>query len=187
MPLIETKRLILRQWKESDKAPFASLNADGEVMEFLPKLLTPEESDAMADRHAKNIDNLGYGFFAVDVKDSDQFIGFVGLADATFEAHFTPAVEIGWRLARNAWGQGYATEAAKACLEFGFRKLKLSEIVSFTTIANKRSQRVMQKAGMVYSGTFERTVLPEGHPLRPHVLYSITKNDWEKRLNISNR
>ncbi|MEO9200713.1 MAG: GNAT family N-acetyltransferase [Antricoccus sp.] len=147
---IVTDRLILRQWRDSDYAPFASLNADAEVMEHFPSVLTRGESDAMAQRCQDRIDQDGWGLWALESRDSGDFIGFTGLAAPRFEAHFTPTVEIGWRLRRSAWANGYASEAARAALRFGFEELKRGEIVSFTPSENLRSQAVMRRLGMAH-------------------------------------
>jgi len=170
---IETERLLLRPWRDADLAPFAALNADPDVMEFLPDLLAREESDAFATRIRAHFDEHGYGFWAVEVVGGAPFVGFVGLGHPSFEAPFVPCVEIGWRLAREHWGHGYATEAALGALAFGFGELGLQEIVAFTVPANVRSRRVMERIGMVRDpmDDFEHPRLPVGHPLRRHVLY----------------
>jgi RimJ/RimL family protein N-acetyltransferase len=170
---IQTPRLQLRPWRDEDLAPFAELNADPRVMEFFPKALDRPESDMAAARIREHFARHGFGLWAVEVPGVADFIGFVGLAIPRFEAHFTPCVEIGWRLAREQWGRGYATEAARAVLSFGFRDLGLDEIVSFTTMANRRSRAVMERIGMSRSPAddFDHPALPEGHPLRRHVLY----------------
>ncbi len=149
------------------------MNADPQVMEFFPRPLESAESDAAVGRIRDHFARHGFGLWAVEVPGVADFIGFVGLAIPRFEAHFTPCVEIGWRLAREHWGRGYATEAARAVLEFGFRDLDLDEIVSFTTAANVRSRAVMERIGMTRSpeDDFEHPALAEGHPLRRHVLY----------------
>jgi len=170
---IETERLLLRPWRDADLPPFAALNADPEVMEFLPATLTREESDALAARVRARFDERGYDVWAVEVVGRAPFIGFVGLSHPTFDAHFMPCVEVGWRLARAHWGQGYATEAALGALAFGFGELGLGEIVSFTVPANVRSRRVMERIGMARDPRedFDHPALPVGHPLRRHVLY----------------
>lgn len=174
---VETERLLLRPWRDSDLAPFAALNADPEVMEFLPSVLTREESDAAAARVRAHFDRHGFGFWAVEVRGGAPFAGFVGLAVPRFEAHFTPCVEIGWRLARAHWGRGYATEAALGALAYGFGELGLHEIVSFTVPANVRSRRVMERIGMVRDplDDFDHPALSPGDPLRRHVLYRRAK------------
>lgn len=172
-PTLHTPRLHLRPWRDEDLTAFAALNADPMVMEFLPQLLDRAQSDARADQIRVHFDRHGFGLWAVEVTGVADFIGFVGLSIPEFEAHFTPCVEVGWRLAREHWGKGYATEAAFAALEFGFRQLGLEQIVSFTVPANRRSRAVMQRIGMTRdpADDFEHPSLPEGHPLRGHVLY----------------
>jgi RimJ/RimL family protein N-acetyltransferase len=172
---IETPRLLLRQWKHSDQAPFIQLNQDKEVMEFFPSIKTGEETLAQIERIIQNITKHGYGFFALERKDNHEFIGFTGLTHPGFESYFTPCVEIGWRLSKANWGNGFATEAAKACLEFGFDNLGLKEIYSFTSIHNKRSENVMIKIGMVKEGEFDHPLMDEGHFLRRHVLYKCSR------------
>ena len=173
--MICTERLLLRPWTDSDREPFAALNADPAVMEHFPSPLDRKDSDTLADRIAAGIEQRGWGLWALEAPDG--FIGFTGLSIPTFEADFLPAVEVGWRLARSAWGKGYASEAASAALRYGFEELVLEEVVSFTAKTNLRSARVMRRIGMVLVGEFEHTVLPEGHRLRPHVLYRATGNE----------
>jgi RimJ/RimL family protein N-acetyltransferase len=177
---LTTARLLLRPWREADLASFAALNADPAVMAFFPEPLERDASDALARRLADDLARRGYGFWALEVPGQADFIGFVGLSVPSFPAHFTPCVEIGWRLAREHWGQGYATEAARAALAFGFRRLALAEIVSFTAEGNQPSRRVMERLGMTRSPSddFAHPLLPEGHPLRKHVLYRLTRADW---------
>lgn len=173
--MIKTERLILRQWKEEDLEPFARMNADPRVMEFFPATLTREESNQMAKKVQTRIEERGWGFWAASLIETGEFIGFIGLEDVLFKAIFTPAVEVGWRLAFDFWGKGYATEGALASLLYGFEKLKLKEIFSFTAVENRRSRAVMERIGMRYQGDFDHPKLPEGHPLRRHVLYRIEK------------
>ncbi len=168
---VETPRLVLRQWSEADQEPFVLLNLDSDVMEFFPSTLTGEESMGQIARITTHIDQYGYGLFAVERKDNHQFIGFTGLSHPQFESYFTPCVEIGWRLSRENWNQGFATEAAKACLELGLQTLELSEIYSFTSVHNLRSEQVMIKIGMRKIGLFEHPMIKEGHFLKQHVLY----------------
>ncbi len=175
MPDLTTDRLLLRQWRDSDREPFAALNADPAVMEHFPRLVTREESDALIDRTAASIADHGWGLWAVEVRETGEFIGFTGLSVPTFEAPFLPGVEIGWRLAKGAWGNGYATEAARAALDFGFGPAGLSEILSFTATTNLPSQRVMQKIGMTHAEDFDHPRLPAGHRLQRHVLYRISR------------
>ncbi len=170
---VETPRLILRNWLPSDYEPYIAMNQDPEVMEFFPSLLTPEQSMAHIASFIDRIAEFGYTFFAAERKDNGQFIGFTGLSKVSFEADFTPCVEIGWRLSRENWGHGFATEAATACLKLGFEDLGLDKIYSFTSIYNKRSEHVMEKIGMKKGGYFEHPNVPEGHFLRQHVLYCL--------------
>jgi RimJ/RimL family protein N-acetyltransferase len=174
---IRTERLLLRRWREEDRIPFAAMNADARVMEHFPGLQTREESDAAYDRIQAHFEQRGYGLWAVEVVGGAAFIGFVGLAVPRFEAAFTPCVEIGWRLAAEHWGHGYATEGARAALVFGFEQIGLAEILSFTVPANARSRRVMEKIGMTHDerDDFEHPLLAEGHRLRRHVLYRIKR------------
>lgn len=180
---LTTDRLVLRQWTDADYEPFAALNADPVVMEHFPAPVTREASDALIDRVKPLIESGGFGLWAVEVRETGQFIGFTGLSVPSFEAHFMPAVEIGWRLAKDAWGKGYATEAALASLEFGFGPAGLDEIVSFTATTNLPSQRVMQRIGMTHdeAGDFDHPRLEPGHRLERHVLYRITRAQWEAR------
>lgn len=169
---LRTERLVLRDWRESDREPFAAMNADPAVMEFFPRPLERAESDAAVSRIREHLASHGFGLWAVEVPGVAEFIGFVGLAIPRFEAHFTPCVEIGWRLARAFWSRGYATEAARAALGYGFRERGLDEIVSFTAVGNLRSRAVMERIGMTRSpdDDFDHPALPEGHLLRRHVL-----------------
>jgi RimJ/RimL family protein N-acetyltransferase len=171
---LRTERLLLRQWRESDLEPWAALNADPEVMRYFPSTHTPEQSAAYARAFAAGIEERGWGLWAVEVVGGPEFIGFVGLNEPGFKAHFTPAVEVGWRLGREHWGHGYATEAARAAVAFGFGELGLSEIVSFTTEGNTRSRRVMERLGMTHDPAedFDHPALPDW-PLRRHVLYRL--------------
>ena len=171
--VIQTKRLLLRQWREEDFEPFARMNSDPRVMEYFPKVLSREESDALARAASSHIEKMGWGLWAASVPGLSEFIGFIGLKEALFAAPFTPSVEIGWRLAHEFWGRGYATEGALASLRYGFETLRLVEIVSFTTVSNLRSRKVMEKIGMHRNAAddFDHPNLPEGHPLRRHVLY----------------
>lgn len=183
---LRTERLVLRRWRDDDLAPFAALNADPAVMEFLPAPLSRAESDAMAARIEATFDERGVGLWAVEVAGgaaagpaAGSFAGFVGLWPTSFDAHFTPAVEVGWRLARTHWGRGYATEAARTALADGFDRLALPEIVSFTALVNRRSARVMARLGMSHDPgeDFDHPRLPPGHRLRRHVLYRLAARD----------
>ena len=175
---LRTPRLLLRQWWADDLPAFAELNADPAVMEHFPAPMTRQQSDALAHRIMAVLDERGWGLWAVEVSqvgspDDGRFAGFVGLSVPSFPAHFMPAVEIGWRLARWAWGRGYATEAAGAALAYGFDRVGLREIVSFTAVSNVRSQAVMRRIGMTHdpADDFDHPRITEGHPLRRHVLY----------------
>ncbi len=177
-PILSTDRLLLRSWRESDLEPFAALNADPTVMQHFAKPLDRSESDAMVARIMDHFDSHGFGFWAVEAPNVAELIGMVGLAIPRFETQFTPCVEIGWRLAREHWGKGYAMEAARASLHYGFERLGLGEIVAFTVPHNVRSRAVMERIGMTRSPAddFDHPSLPEGHPLRRHVLYRVRKD-----------
>lgn len=171
-----SERLILRAWRREDREPFARMNCDPAVMEFFPTLLTPAESDALVDRIEAHFAANGFGVWATELKATGEFIGFVGLWIPRFEAHFTPCVEIGWRLAAAHWGRGLATEGAQAAANYALAELGLERIVSFTSESNVRSRRVMEKIGMTHNAAddFDHPDLPEGHWLRKHVLYRKT-------------
>jgi RimJ/RimL family protein N-acetyltransferase len=179
---LRTERLLLRGWRESDLEPFARLNADPQVMRYFPAPLSREESDTLAERIATSLTERSWGLWAVE-RDG-VFLGFTGLAVPRFEAPFTPAVEIGWRLARAAWGFGYATEAATAVLRFASEELRLDSVVSFTAVENRRSRAVMERIGMVHdeAGDFDHPAIPAPSPLRRHVLYRA--NLLEKPMKI---
>ena len=172
---LQTDRLLLRRWTASDRKPFADLNADPIVMEFFPQTLSQTESDAFADRIEGDFNTHGFGLWAVELKSTGEFVGYVGLWSATFEAHFTPAIEVGWRIAHRFWGSGLAPEAARCAMADGFDRLGIDEIVSFTSTINLKSRRVMEKIGMVHnpSDDFDHPSVPATSPLRPHVLYRI--------------
>ena len=176
---MRTDRLLLRRWREDDVEPFARMNADPVVMEHFPSLLTREQSAAMVERIERHLDAEGFGLWAVEVPAVAPFIGFVGLQRVPFEAHFTPAVEVGWRLDPAHWGHGYATEAALACLDLGFGPLGLEEIVSMTTPGNARSWRVMERIGMHRdpADDFDHPRIAEGHPIRRHVVYRLRADE----------
>jgi ribosomal-protein-alanine N-acetyltransferase len=183
IPELRTRRLLLRGWVPEDRAPFAALNADPEVAALLGGVRDRAESDALAERVEAHWARNGFGLWAVERLDERRFIGFTGLSRPSFEAPFMPAVEVGWRLARAAWGKGFATEAAEASLDYGFETLRLDEIVSFTAPANVRSRAVMERLGMHRdpADDFDHPRLPEGHPLRPHVLYRLRAAEWRQR------
>jgi len=180
-PELRTNRLLLRRWRDSDCSPFAVLNADPKVTEFLRAPLTRSESDALVDRIEAGFEQNGFGLWAVEVPRRSPFIGFVGLAAATFDAPFTPAVEVGWRLAADQWGHGYATEGAQAALAFGFEVAGLDEIVSFTAVDNTRSRAVMERLGLSRdeADDFDHPALDAASPLRAHVLYRIRREEWQ--------
>jgi len=173
--VIETPRLILRQWKQADKKQFARINCDAKVMEFFPAHLTRAQSDALVAKIETHFRKHGFGMYAAELKSNHTFIGFIGLNVPSLRAHFTPCVEIGWRLSPGVWGRGLATEGALAVLQYSRDVLGLHELVSFTVPANVRSRRVMEKLGMSHDAAddFDHPQLPPGHPLRKHVLYRL--------------
>jgi RimJ/RimL family protein N-acetyltransferase len=172
---LETERLVLRPWRDSDLDPFAEMGTDVRVMEYFLSTVPRSDSARMVESIRQHFAEHGYGFWAVEVEDGAPFIGFVGLQHVAFEADFRPAVEVGWRLAFEAWGHGYASEAAREALRFAFEELALPEIVSFTAAGNLRSRAVMERIGLIHDphGDFDHPRIPEGHPLRRHVLYRI--------------
>ena len=175
-PELRTERLLLRRWLDSDRAPFARLNADPEVMRYLQGPRSRERSDASIALFERSFEDQGWGLWAVEVVEAGSFIGFVGLARSDFDATFTPAVEVGWRLARHAWGQGYATEASTAALRFGLGAAGIQDVMSWTASINRRSRLVMERLGLHHDADadFEHPRVPVGDPLRPHVLYRLT-------------
>jgi RimJ/RimL family protein N-acetyltransferase len=176
--VIETDRLVLRPWIASDREPFARMNADPLVMEFMPALLSRQASDQLADRIEGHFRECQFGLFAAKLKRDHSFIGYIGLAIPGFRANFTPCVEIGWRLSAEHWGQGLATEGARAIVRHAFDALEIGGLVSFTVPANLRSRRVMEKLGMTHdpADDFDHPGLPPGHPLRRHVLYRLSRS-----------
>jgi RimJ/RimL family protein N-acetyltransferase len=179
---LRTPRLILRPWRDEDGDAFAAMFADPEVMEFMMPVQDRAAIDAVIARVRGHFDQHGFGWWAAEVPGVAPFIGFIGLWHIPFEAHFTPAVEVGWRLARAHWGQGYATEGARAALEVGFTRLGLDEIVSMTVPANARSRRVMERIGMTRDSAddFDHPRVPAGNPMRRHLLYRLSRADWAK-------
>jgi len=182
VPVLATDRLVLRGWTDADKAPFAAMNADPRVMELFPSVLSADESDALIARTMEAFRDVGFGLWAVERRADRALLGFVGLAAPAWVAAFTPCVEIGWRLAFDAWGRGYATEAARAVLEFAFERLRLNEVVSLTTVANDRSRAVMERLGMSHdpADDFDHPRIPTGHPQLRHVLYRLSANRWRQ-------
>jgi len=179
-PTITTERLILRRWREEDREPFAALNADPEVMRYFPRRLSRQESDGFIDRIEARFEAQGNGQWAVERREDGLFLGYTGLSPATFEAPFTPCIEVGWRFARSAWGHGYATEAGRAALRFGFEVLDLERILSWTSTLNLPSIAVMERLGMRHdpADDFDHPLVVPGDPLRRHVLYRQEHSDW---------
>lgn len=177
---LHTERLALRRWHDDDREPFAAMNADPEVMEHFTASLSREQSDAFLDRIEESFDRHGFGLWALEIRSSGELTGFTGLSVPGFDAPFMPAVEIGWRLVRSAWGNGYATEAARAALELAFDQFGLTELVSFTTTRNLRSQRVMQRLGMSHdpADDFDHPSIASDSPLCRHVLYRLSAATW---------
>ncbi len=178
VPVVRTDRLLLRGWRDQDREPFAALNADPVVMEHFTAPMPRADSDAFVGFMRQRWAEYGYGLWAAERLDTGAFIGFVGLNLATFEAPFTPAVEVGWRLAREHWGHGFATEGGRASLAYAFDAVGVTEVVSFTAVGNERSWRVMDRLGLQRSGTFDHPRVPDGHRVRPHVLYRIDAARW---------
>jgi len=185
--MIETSRLILRQWQETDLEPYAKINADPVAMRYFPATLSREESEGQVRYLQQLISDTGWGFWAVELKSTGQFIGFVGLLsqDETSALPNAPLVEIGWRLAPEFWGSGYAPEAAKQALAYAFNTLSLSEVYSFTALQNESSRRVMVQVGMRNTHQdFDHPKLAVDHPLARHCLYKITKDQWLAASNV---
>jgi RimJ/RimL family protein N-acetyltransferase len=174
---LETERLILRRWRDADREPFARMNRDAAVMEFFPGPLSPAESDQMVERIETHFDQHGFGLWAAELRETGEFVGFIGLATPRFVAAFTPCVEIGWRLAPEFWGRGLATEGARAVVRYAFEVLALPALVSFTVPSNVRSRRVMERLGLTRDAQedFDHPLLAAGHPLRRHVLYRLNR------------
>jgi RimJ/RimL family protein N-acetyltransferase len=180
IPVLRGPRVVLRGWTARDAEPFAKLNADPVAMEFFPAPLSRTESDAMVTRAQAGLESRGWGLWCLEIEGACA--GFVGLSQPTFEAPFMPCVEVGWRMSTRYWGRGYATEAARLAVEFGFRSLRFPEIVSFTTAANWRSRRVMERLGMRRKEVddFEHPRIAPGHALRKHVLYRLLATEYGK-------
>ncbi|MCK7615982.1 GNAT family N-acetyltransferase [Roseibium sediminicola] len=183
--LLETERLILRSWKDEDLDPFAEMCADPEVMRYFPDLWPRDRSALLISKSMDKLDAEGFCLLPVEIRETGEFIGFVGLnsSNPDMPAPFDPSVEIGWRLKQSAWGKGYASEAARAWLRFGFETVGLEEIVSFTIPDNLPSQKVMKRIGMArdLAGDFRHPAIPEDHPCSMHVLYRLSKADWKKQ------
>lgn len=179
-PQLQTPRLSLRMWREDDLEPFAALNADPDVMEHFPSAMTEADTAKMITWIEDHFHKYGFGLWAVEHKDSGKLVGFTGLAVPSFEAEFMPSVEVGWRLGKEHWGNGYATEAARAALEYGFSEANLEHIVSFTIPANTRSTRVMERLGMTHdpADDFDHPAMSAGSPLQRHVLYRMSATEW---------
>jgi RimJ/RimL family protein N-acetyltransferase len=178
--VLRTDRLLLRRWQDRDRAPFAAMNADPEVMAYFPSTLDRAASDLIIDRAEAALEAEGSGLWAVERREDGRFMGFVGLARPSFKAPFTPCLEIGWRLARDMWGHGYATEGAVAVRDHAFEVVGLDALLSWTTVANMPSRRVMERIGMTHDSRddFDHPNLPVGHPLRRHVLYRLSRERW---------
>jgi ribosomal-protein-alanine N-acetyltransferase len=176
-------RLTLRAWKDEDRAPYFELASDPMVMQYLTPLATREASDAWIDRHRVQLAAHGFAYWAVELRETGHLVGAVGLSRVTYEAHFTPAIGVGWRLAQQYWGKGYASEAAETALRYGFEELGLEEIVAVTLPANMRSQQVMRRLGMTYSPAddFDHPRWPEGHPLRQCIMCRMSRENWYAR------
>ena len=178
---LKTQRLRLRQWRDSDREPFAAMNADPAVMEFFPSVLNRQASDASIEAWQSQFAERGWSDWAVEVLETGAFIGFVGLTVPVRSLPFSPCVEIGWRLARAHWGRGYVTEAARQVLRIGFEQFSLDEIVSFTAVRNERSRAVMERIGMHRDDDFDYPAFAEGHPLRRHCLYRLSRQQWKEQ------
>jgi RimJ/RimL family protein N-acetyltransferase len=176
---LETDRLLMREWQEGDLKPFAEMGQDPDVMRYFPKQMSQEDAEQFITKSNLFLQHKGFTLWATTVKESGQFAGFVGLAEPSYQTHFTPCVEIGWRLSKKFWGQGFATEAARRVLKYAFEDLNLPEIVSFTTVLNTPSMKVMERIGMIRDtgGDFDHPKIPVDHPLCRHVLYRIKKQN----------
>jgi len=186
IPTVETERLRLRPWTDADREPFAELNGDPDVMRYMRRRLDRADSDALLDRIVEGWATNGLGLWAVERRLDERFIGFVGLSRPSFDAPFMPAVEVGWRLARDAWGLGYATEGGRASLRYGFEEIGLEEIVSLTSVINERSRRVMERLGMNRdpADDFDHPLLEPGRETRRHVLYRLRREDWPRATGL---
>ncbi|WP_241623508.1 GNAT family N-acetyltransferase [Rosenbergiella epipactidis] len=175
---LETERLLLRQWQTSDLIPFQEMNQDPEVMRFFMNPLSAAQSDELAKKFRLIIQRKGWGFWAVELKSTSQFIGFCGLHEQPNKFSFSPCVEIGWRFSSSCWSQGLATEAAERVLQFAFESLSLQQVVAFTSVHNHRSERLMQRLNMARQRTFMHPHIPAEHPLAEHLLYALQRSDF---------
>jgi RimJ/RimL family protein N-acetyltransferase len=184
MKILETARLILRTWEDVDLDPMTAIDQDPKVREYLPGTSDRNATNANIQRFMQHYQTKGFSLYAVELKTTHEMIGFVGLMTPSFEAHFTPAIEIGWRLASKHWKKGYATEAAEAILHYGFTQLGLDEVVSFTVLNNLPSRRVMEKIGMRHNPNddFDHPKIVDGSPLKRHVLYRLSKADYQRKF-----
>lgn len=173
--LFTSKRLGFRKWESRDLEPFSKMNGDPEVMEFFLRTWTVADTKSFMQRMNDHFDRHGFTFYAVDKLENRELVGMIGFKITGFKARFTPCVEIGWRIKKEEWNKGYATEGAKRCLSYGFEELNFSEVYSFTSLTNLKSERIMQKIGMRKTGVFEHPAIEEGHELRTHALYKITE------------
>ncbi|CAA0177618.1 GNAT family N-acetyltransferase [Tenacibaculum maritimum] len=185
--LFKSERLGFRKWKESDLSEFTKINADLDVMEHFPKLLTKKETADFIKRANNQYNKNGCCYFAIEILKSGEFIGFIGLALQNYKTDFTPAIDIGWRLKKSAWGKGFATEGAGRCIEFGFQKLNLKNIISFCTEKNKNSENVMKKIGMKKIGTFNHPKLNKYPKYEKCICYEITQKAWKKHSTSLSR
>ncbi|MCW3465745.1 GNAT family N-acetyltransferase [Chitinophaga nivalis] len=175
--LFTSPRLGFRHWQDSDTLPFTAMGQDAAVMQYFPQLMTAEATAALIMRIQTHFREKGYGLYATDLLSTGTFIGFIGFSTPSFPTDFTPCTEIGWRLQSAVWGQGLATEGARACLEYGFRHFHFPAIYSFTAVQNQRSEKVMQKIGMHQVGLFDHPLVAADSSLQKHVLYKITQSD----------
>lgn len=178
---IASKRIGLRKFRSGDLDAMSAINADPQVMEHYPSTYDRHQTQDFIQRVNGKIDENGFSMWAAELIATGELLGFVGISKVPFEEDFTPAVEIGWRLAKKHWGHGYATEAANACLQFAFEKAQLDSVVSFTSLPNERSEKVMQRIGMTKVGEFDHPKIEKGHRLQKHVLYKISKADWQEK------
>ena len=183
--VLTTERLVLRRWRAQDREPFARLNADPRVMEFMPALLSRAESDALANRVEAHMEQHGFCLYAAELRENHRFIGFIGVHVPNFQAAFMPCIELGWRLAADVWGRGLATEAGRAVIRHAFDVLGIAELVSYTAVINVRSRHLIEKMGMKRNplDDFDHPRVAEGHPLRPHVLYRLAARSAEQLYN----